>query len=346
MHSGFACVRNMKNSFDTLKKLYIEPSSACNLKCKMCFRNNWFDEKIGLMTAEIWNNVSDSVTRFDKTELKTVMFAGMGEPLTNPKIFDMISDVKNLGRSAELLTNGSLLDKAFIDRLLDCGLDMLWVSADGFEREMYENIQKGSRFDSMIKNLEYFSNKKENAKLGITFVMMKENLCELDKINDFADKIGADMINLSYAVPSSKLLKTDSVYDSGYPVGKMKRLGKGQERELNRCPFIGDGVCFVRSDGEISPCMQLLHNSYTYLFEEKRKVYRHSFGNVKDRSLYDIWNDAEYRNFRERVDNFEFPDCTVCDGCDDRLENVKDCMYNTRPTCGACLWAQGIARCP
>ena len=85
MHSGFACVRNMKNSFDTLKKLYIEPSSACNLKCKMCFRNNWFDEKIGLMTAEIWNNVSDSITRLDKTELKTVMFAGMGEPLTNPK---------------------------------------------------------------------------------------------------------------------------------------------------------------------------------------------------------------------------------------------------------------------
>ena len=90
MHSGFACVRNMKNSFDTLKKLYIEPSSACNLKCKMCFRNNWFDEKIGLMTAEIWNNVSDSITRLDKTELKTVMFAGMGEPLTVEDVMEVL----------------------------------------------------------------------------------------------------------------------------------------------------------------------------------------------------------------------------------------------------------------
>lgn len=336
----------MKSSIDDLKKLYIEPSSACNLRCSMCFRNNWFDEKYGLMAAEIWNDVLDSLTRFDRAYIKTVMFAGMGEPLTNPNIFDMIRDIKNLGKSAELLTNGSLLDKICIDRLLECGLDMLWISVDGFERETYEKIQNGSQFDSIIKGLDYFSVKKGNTKLGITFVMMKENLCETDKINAFADRVGADMINLSYVIPSSELLKTDSVYDVGYPIGKMHRLKKRLSRALNLCPFIDEGVCFVRWDGDISPCMQLLHNSYTYLFEEKRKVYRHSFGNVKERSLYEIWNSEEYKAFRERVRKFEFPDCTVCDGCDDRKENLTDCMYNARPTCGACLWAQGIARCP
>lgn len=298
------------------------------------------------MPNDIWDNVLRSLKLFKPNEIKTVMFAGMGEPLTNPNIFNMISDIKKLGRAPELLTNGSLLEQGRIDRLLDCGLDMLWVSVDGFEREMYEKIQKGSQFDSMIKNLEYFSNKKGAVKLGITFVMMKENLCELDKINTFADRVDADMINLSYVIPSAELLKTDSVYDAGYPVGKMKTLEKRQDRKLNHCPFVEDRVCFVRWDGEVSPCMQLLHNSYTYLLDEKRKVYRHSFGNVKEHSLYEIWNGAEYKDFRERVHDFEFPDCTMCDGCNDRLENLKDCMYNTRPTCGACLWAQGIARCP
>ena len=29
-----------------LRKLYIEPTTKCNLNCKMCFRHTWFDEPI------------------------------------------------------------------------------------------------------------------------------------------------------------------------------------------------------------------------------------------------------------------------------------------------------------
>ena len=29
-----------------LRKLYIEPTTKCNLNCKMCFRHSWFDEPI------------------------------------------------------------------------------------------------------------------------------------------------------------------------------------------------------------------------------------------------------------------------------------------------------------
>ena len=117
-------------------------------------------------------------------------------------------------------------------------------------------------------------------------------------------------------------------------------------RKLNRCPFVEENSCFVKWNGELVPCMQLLHSSYTYFYEEKRKVKRKSFGNVNQKSLEEIWRDKEYSMFREKVRSFDFPDCTLCDGCDYRLENIQDCMYNELPTCGACLWAQGIARCP
>ena len=92
--------------------------------------------------------------------------------------------------------------------------------------------------------------------------------------------------------------------------------------------------------------MQLLHSSYSYLYEEKRKIYSHSFGNINEQSLSEIYNSDEYVRFRENVKNFDFPCCTECLGCDDRKENLTDCMYNERPTCGACLWAQGYIRCP
>lgn len=330
---------------NTLKKLYVEPSSVCNLNCKMCFRNGWIDERKELMTGEIWEKILRSIPQCK--DIETVMFAGMGEPLTHPKIFDMVKDVSDLNIGAHLLTNGTMLDRLCTEKLIKNGLNMLWVSIDGFSRESYEKIQIGSRYDLIYENLQYFSKHKEKCKLGITFVIMKENRAELCRINDFAVRIGADEINLSFAVPSAPVKAEDTLYDSGIPVGKMKRLCKNsKKRKLNFCPFVEDGMTFIKSNGDVCPCMQLLHSSFTYLFEEKRKVMSRSFGNISENSLKHIWESNLYSCFRKKVLDFEFPDCTLCDGCDDRLENNKDCMFNSFPTCGACLWAQGTARCP
>lgn len=330
---------------EKLKKLYIEPSSACNLNCKMCFRNGWINEKHEVMEPKIWDSVMCSILHCD--DIDTVMFAGMGEPLTHPRIFNMINDVSGSGINTCLLTNGTLLCRGCSDRLLASGLDMLWVSVDGFSKESYEKIQIGSRYTGVHENLRYFSEHKGKCKLGITFVIMKENEGELCRINRFADMLGADEINLSYAIPSVPVKRENTLYDSGICIGKMKRLSKQSAvRRLNYCPFVAGGTAFVKSNGEVCPCMQLLHSSYTYLFREKRCVMSCSFGNVSKELLCDIWQGKEYTEFRRKVLDFEFPDCTLCDGCDDRLENSKDCMFNTFPTCGACLWAQGAVRCP
>jgi len=148
-------------------------------------------------------------------------------------------------------------------------------------------------------------------------------------------------------VPGAPVKQEDTIYDKSYNIGKMERFTEnGNAKKQNFCPFIEDKVSFVRFDGGVFPCMQLLHNSYTYLYTEKRKIYSKSFGSILNKSLDDIWNDTEYVEFRKKVSDFEFPCCTICLGCEDRLENKKDCMYNDTPTCGGCLWAQGIIRCP
>ena len=41
-----------------LKKLYIEPTSKCNLNCKMCFRNTWIDEKLSDMNLDIYKKAN------------------------------------------------------------------------------------------------------------------------------------------------------------------------------------------------------------------------------------------------------------------------------------------------
>lgn len=332
---------------DIIKKVYIEPSSICNLNCKMCFRNLWYNEKELKMSDEMCDMVKELSSI---SSIENVVFAGMGEPLVHERIFDMICSFSKKGIFVELITNGVLLNRDVAKRLVDCGLGRLWISMDGFSKEEYDKIRIGSRFERICNNLNEFNfvRMTRNTKLGITFVMMKENMDSLKKINEFADAYNADMLNLSHAIPCEPIDKEDTIYFDEYPVGRVRRLEKPY-RKLKEfsCPFIDNNAVFVRADGDVAPCMQLLHNCYTYLYDEKRCIERQAYGNLLEQSICEIYNKKEYVAFRERVRNFHFSNCTGCTtGCFMRESNLEDCMCNTKPTCGGCLWSLGIISCP
>ncbi|MBQ3371736.1 MAG: SPASM domain-containing protein, partial [Oscillospiraceae bacterium] len=101
--------------------------------------------------------------------------------------------------------------------------------------------------------------------------------------------------------------------------------GKPVTRRANWCRFIEEGHCFIRWDGDVSPCMGLLHTADTFLGEHKRRIHHHSFGNVYEQSLGEIWNSKAYQDFRRRVHEFRYAPCLFC---------------------GGCLWGQGFAVCP
>ena len=323
---------------DRIKKVYIELSSACNLKCDICFRNSWIDEKQGLMSSEVIEKIY-----CDLNELKTVdsvVFAGMGEPMLHKAICDLVRKFSRIGIKTEIITNGTLLTRKTSEKLVEAGLNRLWISADK------SHIQ-GSNSDGLIRNICNFNNISGGiCKLGLTYVLINPTSDDLIRIQEFAKLHKADEINISQIIPSEFIEKLE--YSDTMVAGKrnVDDLLIQTERKQNYCPFVEEGSVFIKWNGDIVPCMQLLHSSHTYLFKEKRKVMAYSFGNVLKNSILLTWNSEEFVSFRKRVRNFDFPDCTLCNGCDERLENRTDCMYNTMPTCGACLWAQNIARCP
>ena len=64
-----------------LKKLYIEPTTKCNLNCKMCFRHTWFDEPFCDLSLEDYKQPKS---------VETIFFGGMGEPMFHKDILEMI----------------------------------------------------------------------------------------------------------------------------------------------------------------------------------------------------------------------------------------------------------------
>lgn len=375
---------------DKLKKLYIEPTSKCNLNCKMCFRNTWIDEELGNMTMETFNGAINTMP----SGVEKIFFGGMGEPLFHPNIVEMVKIASSKVKEVELLTNGTLLNEEMSKKLLEAGLTMLWISIDSLESEGYEKIRVNSKLEKVINNIKTFnklreynieSNKaKNNVKLGIAFVAMKSNIDQLEKMPLFCAIHGVSKVNVSNLLPSDETSVDNILYSRALGVdtsselmfnilpeinipimdwniqnvGKsVNKLLKSQvsslsicnnkiSRKSNCCKFIEEGCSFIKHNGNVSPCMGVLHSSETYLFDEKRKVYHHSFGNVLNDTLKNIWKKEEYCAFRETVRKFNFSPCVVCGGCENWKENKEDCFGNLKPTCGACLWSEGVITCP
>jgi len=358
----------------------------------MCFRNTWIDEKFADMPLEVFRRALNSMP----SNVETVFFGGMGEPLAHRDILTMIHEAKSLGKQIELLTNATLLTEKMSRDLIDAGLGTLWVSIDSLEAEGYEKIRTGASFKLIKGNIMSFNRERARIskdldsylrasvpRLGLTFVVMKSNVDMLGRLAGFASEIHADEVNVSNLIPTDEKSMEQSLYSRTLNLGlgadksfgvypkinipymdfympevtesllamlrsdmNLSISGVPVSRNNAYCRFIEDGTCFVRHDGDVSPCMALLHSARTWLDDAERVVYHHSFGNVSEERLEDIWTSDAYTSFRLRVRNFEFSPCLTCGGCDNRLTNEADCIGNLAPTCGACLWSEGIVTCP
>jgi len=114
----------------------------------------------------------------------------------------------------------------------------------------------------------------------------------------------------------------------------------------NRCPFVEKGSLSIRWDGDVSPCLPLLHDHKTYLYAYERAIKRHTVGNVLNQAIEQIWNKPEYLALRHRLQEFNFSPCIHCGGCELLESNQEDCIGSPIPACGGCLWAQGVILCP
>ncbi len=118
-------------------RLWVEPTSFCNLKCPMCTSKDIPEDKIGYMDWGLYKKIIDEARDF---VYDINLFLG-GESLFHKRLPDMIRYAKENGIGTRLSTNATVLTKEKREALLDAGLDFIIFSFDGYEKEVYENIR-------------------------------------------------------------------------------------------------------------------------------------------------------------------------------------------------------------
>lgn len=365
-----------------LAKVYIEPTNRCNITCRTCIRNIW-DVKLGHMSAATFARILEGLRAI--TPPPTVFFGGLGEPLAHRRIVEMVARVKALSASVELITNGTLLTEQRARQLIEAGLDILWVSIDGATPESYADVRLGAALPQVLDNLDRFRRLRPPAHLprpeiGIAFVAMKRNIADLPEVIALGRRLGATRFLVTNVLPYTAEMSTETLYEGALsditylPSLWLPQLSlpKMDLNDLTReaflralrsgcnvtfagnnlggandvCTFVESGAMAIAWDGNVSPCIPLMHTHVSYLHGRQRVSQRYVIGNVAERDLLDLWNDPDYVAYRDRVQRFAFSPCTFCGGCELAEMNESDCLGNTFPTCGGCLWAQGVIRCP
>jgi MoaA/NifB/PqqE/SkfB family radical SAM enzyme len=366
----------------SLARVYLEPTTVCNLQCRTCIRNVW-DEAPGMMSRETFARIIDGVR--DVSPLPTLFFGGFGEPFAHPDLLAMLVTAKSVGCAVELITNGTRLDEDTRDELVRIGLDRLWVSIDGATPESYADVRLWDALPQVTEDLARLRELRGSSgsglpRLGIAFVAMKRNIADLPEVIRLGQSLGADRFSVSNVLAHTPEMRDQVLYARSIeaeevepspwaPEISLPRMdvdeltieqlarvqagrngrsspGHARGREADTCPFVEKGSVSVRWDGAISPCLPLLHTHRSYLDFRPRTSHAFSVGNINERSLTDVWSDPAYVGLRERLLAFDLAPCTICNSCDMADENLEDCFGSPTPACGGCLWAQGFIRCP
>ncbi|WP_075064474.1 radical SAM protein [Ornatilinea apprima] len=364
-----------------IHKIYIEPTTACNLACKTCMRNAWSTSQ-GVMNPATFDRILDSVKQL--SPLPSIFFGGYGEPLSHPHILKMIASLRDVGARVELITNGILLDEKMSQAMIELRVDRIWVSLDGARPESYGDVRVANELPRLLKNLQTLCTLRlrtghQLPNLGIAFVAMKRNIADLQNVVDIGRKFGADHFSISHVLAHTHELSKEILYDNIYieslppsqysPRIDLPRIPFSEQSGAflqpfqngyssftvgnqqinfgeNHCPFIHRGSVSIRWDGKVSPCLPLLHHHQYYLENEIHQCYEHLVGDIATDSLSEIWQQSPYSEFRRKVLKFDFSPCVYCNSCDMAYDNLEDCFGSEFPACGKCLWAQGIIRCP
>jgi radical SAM protein with 4Fe4S-binding SPASM domain len=316
--------------------LYLEVTNECNLTCKTCPLTYGRVESPALLTLD---KVRFLVSQFPSAT--RMVLHGIGEPLLNQELPQIISYLKVEGKYVLFNSNATLLNAKWQRALVESRLDEYRVSLDATTPESYAQVRGKPMFPLILKNLEQFMAFKKHLgaarpRVSLWLTGLKETLRELPDFLRVAHRLGIEEVYLQRLVywdddHDDKLATADqSLFQSLQAEEEAiiqasealaKRLGLHFEasgattpaqsiqqtddsRPWARCmrPWT---VMYITANGSVFPCCIAPFST-----ESLPSI---TLGNAFDEPLATIWNNAHYQRFRRALLSDEPHPC--CRGC-------------------------------
>ena len=271
----------------------IEVTNYCNLDCVMCPRRE-MKRKVGMMSFDLFKEIIDQIRDYNRH----VLLHNFGEPLFHPQIDKMIDYCAENRIKTKFSTNGTILDREHTLKILNSRLDGIILSLDGSTRETYEKLRVKGEYEQVEQNIVNFLKLKREMHLK-----KLHTIIQIIHMNETETEI-IDFIKRWKPYVDEVLIKPYSTWAD--QVEGIKELSKPEHRFKpkikRRYPCLWPWVTVViQWNGDVVPCC--------YDYDSK-----YILGNVKEKSLVEIWNGEEVLNLRRQFveGNYNNPLCKQC----------------------------------
>jgi MoaA/NifB/PqqE/SkfB family radical SAM enzyme len=261
-----------------LVALTAEVTNHCNLKCPMCPSNNGSIREKGFMTFEFLKKIVDDAPGIDYVQLYT-----WGEPFLNRDIFRMIEYIASKGIHAYTISNGTLLNDALIEKIVNSPLDRIAFSVDG-TGEYYERV-RGVKYEKTERNLKALIARRNEAgsKLKIELIMCVQKDNE-ENVEEFC-AAWEGLVDRIQLQPQTYFLGE---------AGEIKRTRPCWQ------PWVGN--LFVHWNGAVAPCCVDYNDELIV-------------GDATRESLREILNGPRMRALRHALQKRQFGKYPLCERC-------------------------------
>jgi len=188
----------LKNKYNFPLRIGIYPGLSCMFYCGFCGRNQKarYPGNIIDSSFEMFKNIFKSMPK-----TSTISISGGLEPLTHPKIGEMISYAKSCGIRVPMITNAHNMTKKFLKKqpgLLK--LDSCRVSLYGVDEESTYLVTRKRGAYSLVKNniiefLKIRNSVNPNLKLGLNYIIIPENVNHISKLMDYIIEVNSKVDN-------------------------------------------------------------------------------------------------------------------------------------------------------
>ncbi|NWF88170.1 MAG: SPASM domain-containing protein [Ignavibacteriaceae bacterium] len=266
----------------------IEPTNFCNLQCPECPSGTGeLTRSLGFMSFERYKEIIEQI---ENTGFYIQLFF-QGEPYLNKQLPEMVKYAQSRNIYVSVSTNGNLISRKNIDRLINNLPDKIIFSLDGLDETSYQNYRVGGTFKQADESLQLIVEAKQKLKLNkpfieLQFIVMRQNEHLLEDVktyakNRYVDRLVFKSMQISNHSNALKYLPSNEKY-SRYIVNERSYELKGKFK--NHC-FALWRTAVITWDNKMVPCC----------FDKDAK---YILGKLKDNSISTIWKSKLYQDFR------------------------------------------------
>jgi len=314
--------------------LYVEvsPVGHCNHRCTFCAV-----DYIGYKPRSIGEEqMKECLYSMARNGVKSVMYAGEGEPLLHKSITRIVNATKEYGIDVAFTTNGVLMNERFVEECLH-NVSWIKVSCNAGDAKTYAAVHrtKEKDFFAVMNNINYAAVWKQandfDVALGVQAVVLPENIHTIEDLVVDASINGADYAVLKpYSQHHSSINKYEIDYkewdevlgriaethtSESFQVIYRRTSALKSEANYGKCystPFMW---AYIMATGDVYACS-------AYLLDE-----RFNIGNINEQSFEAIWLGDRRRKLIEYVENeLDISECRL--NC--RMDKVNEYQWQIK----------------